>query len=277
MLFAKGIILVEGDAEEIILPLIVKKVFGISLDEFGISLINIRSTGFENVAQLFHDDRIRRRCSIITDLDSPICETIILSTDDDSDKAYKNKVKNSSIKGLERQKRLEEFTKSNVWIRVFYSKYTFEVNFIKDGNLWEVLNIVNKIYSNPATIIQAKKELESDDVSVYGKRVLTMANNEGKGWFAILLGGSISYKTELSDYILDAILFAKESFSKDLISDILSFRLNMYEHDDDKLDFKLVKKNIRDFKEGKVEIKRIVESLEKVIPDDQIIIFLKKI
>jgi putative ATP-dependent endonuclease of OLD family len=104
-----------------------------------------------------------------------------------------------------------------------------------------------------------------------------MANNEGKGWFAILLGGSISYKTELSDYILDAILFAKESFSKDLISDILSFRLNMYEHDDDKLDFKLVKKNIRDFKEGKVEIKRIVESLEKVIPDDQIIIFLKKI
>jgi len=51
----------------------------------------------------------------------------------------------------------------------------------------------------------------------------------------------------------------------------------MYEHDDDKLDFKLVKKNIRDFKEGKVEIKRIVESLEKVIPDDQIIIFLKKI
>jgi len=49
-----------------------------------------------------------------------------------------------------------------------------------------------------------------------GNVFLTMANNEGKGWFAILLGGSISYKTELSDYILDAILFAKESFSKTL-------------------------------------------------------------
>src|SRR5690606_6743655 len=51
LLFAKGVILVEGDAEEILIPIMVKKVFGVSLDELGISLINIRSTGFENVAQ----------------------------------------------------------------------------------------------------------------------------------------------------------------------------------------------------------------------------------
>jgi len=49
LLFAKGVILVEGDAEEILIPIMVKKVFGVSLDELGISLINIRSTGFENV------------------------------------------------------------------------------------------------------------------------------------------------------------------------------------------------------------------------------------
>jgi putative ATP-dependent endonuclease of OLD family len=58
---------VEGDAEEILIPILVKRVLGVSLDELGISLINIRSTGFENVAVLFHDARIQKRCSIITD------------------------------------------------------------------------------------------------------------------------------------------------------------------------------------------------------------------
>lgn len=53
LLFAKGVILVEGDAEEILIPILIKNVFGVSLDELGISLINIRSTGFENVSQLF--------------------------------------------------------------------------------------------------------------------------------------------------------------------------------------------------------------------------------
>ena len=69
LLFAKSVLLVEGDAEEILVPILIKQVFGLSLDELGISLINIRSTGFENVGILFHDLRIRKNCAIITDLD----------------------------------------------------------------------------------------------------------------------------------------------------------------------------------------------------------------
>ena len=63
LLFAKGVMLVEGDAEEILVPMMIKKVLGVSLDELGISLINIRSTGFENVAQLFCDNRKIGRAS----------------------------------------------------------------------------------------------------------------------------------------------------------------------------------------------------------------------
>ncbi|MDF1887247.1 ATP-dependent endonuclease, partial [Staphylococcus aureus] len=44
LLFSKGVILVEGDAEEILIPQIVKKLFGINLDELGIGLINVGST-----------------------------------------------------------------------------------------------------------------------------------------------------------------------------------------------------------------------------------------
>ena len=70
LLFAKSVILVEGDAEEILIPVLVKMVFGVSLDELGITIVNMRSTGFENIALLFHDTRIQKKCSIITDLDS---------------------------------------------------------------------------------------------------------------------------------------------------------------------------------------------------------------
>ena len=64
LLFAKSVILVEGDAEEILIPIMVKQTLGVSLDELGISIINIRSTGFENLAQLFHNQRIKKKCAI---------------------------------------------------------------------------------------------------------------------------------------------------------------------------------------------------------------------
>ena len=47
LLFAKSVILVEGDAEEILIPILIKKVLGVSLDELGISIVNIRSTGLK--------------------------------------------------------------------------------------------------------------------------------------------------------------------------------------------------------------------------------------
>ncbi len=72
LLFAKGVILVEGDAELILIPQMVKSVFGISLDEIGISLINMSSTVFEHVALIFNDKRVQRKCSIITDGDASI-------------------------------------------------------------------------------------------------------------------------------------------------------------------------------------------------------------
>lgn len=69
LLFARGVILVEGDAEEILIPYLIKKVYGVSLDELGISLINNRGVGFKNIASIFHPDRLQKRCAIITDSD----------------------------------------------------------------------------------------------------------------------------------------------------------------------------------------------------------------
>lgn len=274
LLFAKGVILIEGDAEEILFPLMVKKVFGVSLDELGISLINIRSTGFQNVAQLFHDDRIKRKCSILTDLDSAILDTTIIDGDSDKLQSYKKKVENSSKSGIERKAKLDAFILNNDWLEVFYAIHTFEVDFVKAGNSWEVKQIIEDIYIDPPTVELAKKELDSDEVAVYGKRVLTMAKQEGKGWFAIMLGKHITKDTIIPNYIIESIIYAKSTFSVELISDVIKYRIDVNFKDDDKLDYTEANNILKEFRNGKAQPLDIINAIKKVTPDDQIISFL---
>jgi putative ATP-dependent endonuclease of OLD family len=225
LLFAKSVILVEGDAEEILIPILVKQVLGISLDELGISLINIRSTGFKNVAVLFDDERIRKRCAIVTDLDTAVIDI----TDDPADTtavALKKKAARASEKsGEERREILDEFAEDNEWVEVFYAENTFEVQFVESSNAYEARQIIESVYSQAEKIAQATRDLSSADKSRYGTMIVRMAKKVGKGWFAILLGEQIAYNTFIPDYILDAIAFVKPEISVGVWYNILKYRL----------------------------------------------------
>jgi len=229
LLFAKSVVLVEGDAEEILIPIMIKKVIGVSLDELGISLINIRSTGFQNVAALFHDDRIRKRCSIVTDLDKSIIDTTPAAGDPDALRSFKAKCQGSQDAGIARKAALEHFTRGNQWVAPFFAPNTFEIDFVTAGNNDKVIGILGEVYKDPKTIVTAKAELESADIALYGKRVLTMATNEGKGWFAILLGKKIDHQTAIPRYILDAIAFAHPKIANEVWFNVLSYRLRYIE------------------------------------------------
>ncbi len=264
LLFAKGVMLVEGDAEEILIPIMIKKVLGISLDELGISIINIRSTGFENVAQIFHDDRVQRKCSIITDLDKSI--------DGDENDSQKS--------GLERKEKLEEFTEKNDWIKPFYAKHTFEVDFVTSNNSWEVVQLLSDVYKNEKTIDTATKELESKKVEQYGKRVLTMANNVGKGWFAIMLGEEIFHRTNIPKYILKALSFVCPEVSDDGLARIMEYRIKEYiknKNADDKTDYATVVENVEHYKKGEIPREEVLEKYNANINDAQFKSFLKMI
>lgn len=71
LFFAKGLIFVEGDAENLLLPALAELI-GIPLHEYGISIVNIGNTAFERYIKLFsrrNDDRINLPISIVTDVD----------------------------------------------------------------------------------------------------------------------------------------------------------------------------------------------------------------
>ncbi|ODT96586.1 MAG: ATP-dependent endonuclease [Rhodanobacter sp. SCN 67-45] len=225
LLFAKSVMLVEGDAEELLIPALVKKVLGMTLDELGISLINIRSTGFQNVAVLFHDDRIKKRCAIVTDLDATFFDTSPAATDDDALSKFKARCTSAQTKGLARKTALDAFSHGNPWVECFYAPHTFEVDFVDAGNADQVVGAIASVYKDPATIAKAKTELESKDIAVFGKRALLMANYEGKGWFAIALGNRIDHQVIIPDYIMEAIHFLRPILSTEVWFHILSFRV----------------------------------------------------
>ncbi|WP_238922456.1 ATP-dependent nuclease [Achromobacter ruhlandii] len=226
LLFAKSVILVEGDAEEILIPALIKLVLGLSVDELGLSVINIRSTGFKNVAVLFHDTRIRKRCAIVTDLDTPFFDTAPNPADNDALAARKRKAIGSKTAGAQRKIDLDAFGLGNAWVRSFYATHTFEVDLVKAGNHEAIVRSVDKVYTAPATITQAKADLRSGLIRQSGYRTLTMAEQEGKGWFAILLAQTLDHQAVVPSYIRDAVLFAHGPFSRPLIMRILRYRMN---------------------------------------------------
>lgn len=277
LLFAKSVMLVEGDAESILIPNLIKKVLGVSLDELGISLVNIGSTGFENVAQIFHDDRIKRKCAIITDLDSAIADTTILDGETDKEKKYKNKMRRSQEKGLERKTRLDRFVHGNSWIEVFYAQYTFEVDFILTENTDEVKKLCDIVYTDPTTLQTAKDDIASGNVAFYGRRVLRMANNQGKGWFSILLSGELTFETKIPEYFLNSLLFLGSISNKNILTNIIKYRINCHKSKNEGLNFREVRKSFRKYKTNECELDEVIDKLKGIIPDDQIIYILENI
>ncbi|OFT17293.1 ATP-dependent endonuclease [Klebsiella sp. HMSC22F09] len=276
LLFAKSVILVEGDVEEILIPILIKLVLGVSVDELGISVINIRSTGFKNVAVLFHNIRIKKRCAIITDLDQAFFDVTPLPTDTKGVAKAKAKAAGSQKAGLERQADLTEFTGDNPWLVTFYAKHTFEVDFVAAGNHEAVVQTITAVYKDEETRKEAKQQLQSGDLSQMGTRTLTMAKQEGKGWFALMLAEYLTPQVQIPAYIMQAIHFAHGTFPLPLLARILQHRAECIYGSDilnsqAKQAFLLV---IERFVQRNIGLAELRREIGLMIPGDPINVFL---
>ena len=222
LLFAKGILLVEGESELVLIPAMVKTVFGLSPDEMGISVIAMNSAFFENIATIFHAERIRRRCAIITDLDEPLIQ---LPADPEKDDPAQMHARAAQKAGIERKQSLRNFTEDNEWVQVFFAQHTFEVEFLRTGNIQEVENILVHMYTNTAAHQSSAEKLRSSELSESGREVLRLANKVGKGWFSLLLAESLGATCFIPDYILEAIVFAAHDLSDEVILRMGIYRL----------------------------------------------------
>ena len=196
LLFSKGVILVEGDGEEILIPGMIRSGLGVSLDEVGIGLINIGSTAFEYIASLFSEERIKRYCAIVTDLDKQAIpkESSLYKAD-------------AEQKGSERREKLQNLFDDNPWVAPFYAEHTLEVEFVNAGENYSYLQkCISKMFVQKKAIELHKDNLENEKKR--NEEVLSLAKTEGKGWLAILVSNELDDAVNIPDYILQAVAFA---------------------------------------------------------------------
>ena len=213
LLFSKGVILVEGDAEEILIPALVKVVLGITLDELGIGLVNVGSVSFEYVASVFANERIRRYCAILTDSDATVKD------------AKKSSI-NAENTGKSRKEKLDRMYGDNIWVEAFYAPHTFEVDFASIGDNRQFLkDLVDISFKNEKTIQDYKSEIDGSEAQQYDA-TLKLAKRLGKGWMATLLAQKVNYTTKIPDYIIEALVFAsQEVISNDLKLKMIGYSL----------------------------------------------------
>ena len=215
--------MVEGQAELVMIPAMIKAVFGFSPDEMGISVIAMDCAFFEHVAVVFHDDRVGRRCAIVTDLDRSFINLPPNSDDDNADQKHSRA---AAEVGERRRLSLEAFVNGNSWVRPFFATNTFEVDFLAEGNAGPVVSSLDEIYQQQGARETARQALENVDLIVSGLEILRIAKKVGKGWLALLVAERLDANTSIPEYILRSIAFAGESISPDVIKRIGLFRID---------------------------------------------------
>jgi len=221
LLFSKGVLLVEGDGEEILLPNMVRSAYGISLDEIGIGLVNVGSTAFEYIACVFDDSRIQRFCAILTDMD--------VQAVGDTSSFFKP---NAEAYGQQRKDKLDELFGENRWVDMYYANHTFEIEFANSGeNVDYLAKSIDKIYVKKDSIAEHIGRIKNADT--LNEEVLFLSNNTGKGWFATIIADEIDECVSIPHYIAKALAFAsQETMSLQIYSKMLQYSLAFYDDEE---------------------------------------------
>ena len=164
LFFVKGVILVEGWAEEILIPSIAKAI-GINLTEKGVSIVNIGHTGFDHYAKIYlrqAEPHMKIPVAVITDSDIREYE-----------KAGNNCIKrNANTVQQETTRKLSEINgKSEINVQYFSApNWTFEKE-LAEKLISKVLKKTEIVYRIANTIDEdlekfEKKEIEAKTITI---------------------------------------------------------------------------------------------------------------
>ncbi len=252
ILFAKNVILIEGDAEEILIPHLVKNSFGVSLDELGVSLISVRGTGFELLSSLFHPLRITKKCAILTDDDVNIY--VNGKPDYITQSMYEDAIA-SDKSGRERITELSLLTGGNEFLNTYFTKHTFEIDLALSGSKKYFEEVAEESFTKGAYLTPYQDAFQSSDNIRIGSFALKLANKHKKGWFAMKLVDKIDRDFPIPIALCKALGFTS-NFNNLTLARVIKHRIEYYSRDlrgdilkasfpDDSIDF--ISKNIEEF------------------------------
>ena len=109
-----------------------------------------------------------------------------------------------------------------------------------------------------------------------GRRTLTMAKKEGKGWFALLLAEYLTPQVQIPAYIMRAIHFAHGTFPRLLLTRMLQHRAE-YRFGSDVLNKQVFLNEVERFAQGDICLAELRIAVGLMLPGDAIDAFLAEI
>ncbi|MGI1820559.1 ATP-dependent nuclease [Exiguobacterium sp. TRN 1102] len=205
ILFAKGVILVEGDAEEYLIPILAEKK-EYFLDELGISICSVSGTNFAPYVKLLGSKGLNIPYAILTDYDPQEGKQPL---------SY-----NRIIKLLEEIMEIEEFKKYtedelialSPQYGIFTNTYTFEIDLFESGRIFSMTDAIIELTENGAARKRAQQWQSNKSISSEEKQFLKDIEGIGKGRFAQRVGTNILRRKEtaIPKYIKEAIEYVSK-------------------------------------------------------------------
>ncbi|HHY21588.1 MAG TPA: AAA family ATPase [Bacilli bacterium] len=234
LFFAKGVIIVEGDAENLLIPALAEAI-GLPLNKYGVSIVNVGGTAWKRYVRVFERNDAKAmpvNVSVVNDGDVP-CEEylkdkpptvycrvvgsdVILETSKDrfkdmlSDKTecpikdsdqqpLKTKHIDKYVKLLKKRKFENKYVSSNSNIRIFSNEWTLEYNLAQSTLNEELLNSMKD-----AKDLTGKGSNIPDDSSDPYMMMIPFLGNLPKAVVAQYLGKIIvGKKNELKDQLCE--------------------------------------------------------------------------
>jgi putative ATP-dependent endonuclease of OLD family len=197
LLYARKVLLVEGPAEQFVIPPLAKAVLGIDLDEQGIAVVPIFGTHFASYAKLFGSGGMQKKCAILTDGDL---------TPSDADPSVQGE--EGEAEPVPRLADLEALR--GPYVEIFSCETTFERELTLPGTLeaFEAAVIEIGVPGAVARIMRARTKIAAGQVvnlNQTKESVLRAAKRFGKARFAQVVSKHVTNATEMPNYIESAL------------------------------------------------------------------------
>ncbi len=207
MLFARGVILVEGDAERFLLP-VFAKTMGVDLDQLGISICSVGGTHFGTYVKFLTS--LKMPFAILTDRDPTAKGALGLT------RARKlvRTIYNARGVGVPvdfdseldaDEARIEEMAEDN---GIFLSRHTLEMDLYEGGLVDPFLNTLSEAGFGPRRLYRIAQWREAPE-TVTAQELLPLIDTVGKGRFAQRLATLLADE-EPPEYIVKAISFVAD-------------------------------------------------------------------
>jgi putative ATP-dependent endonuclease of OLD family len=207
LFFAKGVILVEGDAENLLVPAIAE-ILGYPLSKYGISIVNVGSTAFLRYSRIF-----KRKSGDDTGI--PIAVITDLDIRPDEYKFIEANAKTESDKNIESVKQQKQSLYDGQGVKTFVSpKWTLEYAIASSHNFrWVLLKAIlcsqKEENSNEYGVTNEKLNKIQETIVHFKTEVINLGLNDSEIAFRIYYNTMLANKTSkaitaqwLSDFLL---------------------------------------------------------------------------